>query len=203
MPSLPLELREKLWNSGFAGIESALRYAHIELALSEMSTAADFTSGGDDVGRHLANFLAWSDSVLVGIDKAVRSTGDQRLIERWRQLQTFPLRQLMRKCRNDALKGREVIVGIRKVLDLGPEGALLHQRFARPEYGTWDEGLVGGTAHDYLSWVGQAALPLLFEATSAGAKRQDPRSAAEMPHREIDPWTADAAFDVFAIGEMD
>ena len=160
----PRSHRQLLWSHGFGGVEAALRWAAVELDLYLLSRPFDIDHDGDDGDRHYANLLAWCDSALVGIDRGIRRSADAHLFRRWRALADHPLRELMRQARNDALKGRREVVGDEVIADFGSEGFLIAQRFGHSFGDRWSDEPVLGTSYDYLFWIRDAALPLLFAA---------------------------------------
>ena len=193
MIRLPLEQRRTMWKAGYGGIESAIRYAAVELELFLVCHGTDFEFDADDGQRHYANFLAWADSAMVGIDAAVRAAHDQALADSWRELAKHPLRMLMRDSRNVALKGRNEVVGWEYTGDLGDEGWLLEMRFG-PAFGSeWADAPVFGTSDDYLHWILEAAVPLLEKAITLGSAGSD---SGEMSYPNADPWTPTDAVDL-------
>jgi len=169
------------------------------LRLFLLSRSPDFDSDGDDGDRHFANFLAWCDSVLVGIDRGIKKASDSTLARRWEDLRADPLRELMRNARNDALKGRREVMGDEVVADFGADGFLIAQRFGHSLGEAWSDAPVLGTCHDYLAWIQRRALPLLFEAVQLGSVGDDDRDAGQMPFPSAGPWTCDLAFDIRSV----
>jgi hypothetical protein len=154
-----------------------------------MAHVMDMERDTDEAERHFTNFLAWSDSVLVGIDAAVRSTGDHQLRTQWRELHNDPIRAMMRECRNVGLKGRREVVGIEVVADMGAEGFLLAPVFqVGAKKGDWFSMPVFGTGSDYWNWIKTDAIPILFAAIEKGCSRQDDRVESEMPYPEYPTW---------------
>ena len=191
--------RTVLWQHGFGGVESALRWAAVELQLFFLSRSPDLVQDGDDGARHYANFLAWCDSALGGIDRGVKKSGDFELLRRWHDLTDHPVRKLMRDARNEALKARREVVGDEFAADLGDGGFLTAHRFGAALGEGWEDAPVYGTSRDYLFWIQNAALPLLFEAVQLGTVGIDDRDIGEMPFPDADPWTCDLAFDLQSI----
>jgi hypothetical protein len=199
MLDLNLDLRSRLVRAGFAGIEAALRHSASELALHLVTSGGDQWYPGDDGARHYANYLAWADSVLVGIAAAMRPVSDTDVKERWDGLWTDAERQRMRKLRNDALKGRQVVVSWHTLAEMGESGRLLLPHFAGEEPALiHPQGHdVLGSSLDYWRWIRDTAIPILLDATQHGARPEsDPN--APVPFPQFDPWNP---FD--AIQELD
>ena len=197
--SLPRTARESLWDAGFAGIESALRWAAVEMELLLAAGSLDFEFWGDDGDRHFANFVAWCDSVLVGVDKAVKQTGDLALTEEWKAQASTSLRKHMRRMRNKSLKGREEVIPYRILSDYGDRGALYARRFLGSGDTEWTDAPLLGTCYDYLDWIETKALPFLAAAVRRGCIGPDPRRSDSLPFPLWDPWTPRAALELRAI----
>ena len=72
---LRLNLRRELCGAGFHDIDSALRSAAVELDVWFISGRLHAPVASDGEARHYAQFLAWADTVAVGITRAIRGTG--------------------------------------------------------------------------------------------------------------------------------
>ncbi|MDP1918923.1 MAG: hypothetical protein Q8L14_21920 [Myxococcales bacterium] len=193
---LPLKLRRELWAAGFGGIDSALRFAAVELDLFMMCTGFDYERDGDDGERHFANYLAWSDTALGGVHRAVTSAGNQALIAEWGAVSQHPVRAAMRDARNQALKGRTSVVSREVIVDLGDSGRLVGRRLTTLPGAVLGEYPVFGTAADYLLWIRDDALPLLRRAVGLGATKQDARGLEDMTFPNEDPWSPRASFEI-------
>jgi len=186
---LPLELRRTLWTAGFAGIDCAMRHAAVELDIYLIAHVMDMECDTDEADRHFTNFLAWTDTVLVGIDAAIRSTGDHELRTQWARLSDDPVRALMRECRNFGLKRRREVIGVEVIADMGADGYLLAPAFqVGLNKGEWFDMPVLGTGSDYWNWIKTDAIPLLLAAIEKGCTRQDDRTETEMPFAQYPEW---------------
>jgi hypothetical protein len=172
----------------------------VELDLYMLLHVADLEHDTDEAERHYTNFLTWSDTTLVGIDRAVKSSGDAALIRRWDELGRSPLRELMRRARNSGLKGREGIVGWEYVDEFADGGYVIEQQF---QIDTLLPGHspVLGTSADFLIWIHDEALPILAATIDLGAARQDTRGVSEMPYSTVDPWTTRESLELISLLE--
>lgn len=191
---LQRSLRETLWNRGLSGIESALRYAAVELDRFMLSTESDLDLEGDDAHRHFVKFLAWSDSALVGVNEVVRRAGDQTLMRQWEGIEN-PLRRRMHSDRNLALKGRAQVIAWEELFAT-PGGATFRtRRFLNSEASGWEEPVIG-TCYDYLVWIRDVALPLALNASRSLKSAQMQGARTGMPYPESDPWTTRTAWEI-------
>ncbi len=197
---MPKLLRQRLWESGLSGVESALRYAAIEFDLYLLSTNPDLELLGDDGHRHFANFLAWSDTTLAGIDAAVKKTGDQSLMRRWTSLEN-PTRARMHADRNDALKGRHHVLQWETVWTSSDGSYAQTPRFSSSPSSGWDEPVIG-TCTDYLCWIRDVALLLALEASASPSSSLSEDDLSAIPSPDADPWTTHVAWEVrFALDD--
>ena len=184
---LPLEVRRDLCGAGFHDVDAALRAAAVELDLWFLGERLHWDVRSDGPFRHYTNFLAWTDTTAVGIDRGVKRTGDQSLMARWEALRHEPIRKQFRKLRNQALKDRHNVI---------PWLTLAHGEivmFSQSLDGSWP-GEVIGESTDYLWWLRETALALLLEAITLGARGdtvvdQDPPLFDQMAFPHADPWT--------------
>lgn len=190
--SLPRATREDLYVARFSDIDAALRFAAVELDLSFSAAHIHWGSGSDGEIRHFTQFLVWASSALVGIDEGVRKPGNQALISRWGELGRHPLRVQFKGLRDEALKERvdaapwQVEVADHKV-------SMFRTLKDQPRGVSPRDAAV-----DYLLWIRDKALPLLFEAIALGSQGSAEPPDAEIPMGQQirfwdrDPWTSDA-----------
>ena len=173
-----------------------MRAAAVELDFWTFVERLHWGARSDGAFRHYANFLAWTDTTAIGINRAIQRSGDQALIARWSDLGDEPIRKQFRKLRNQALKDRR---------DVAPWRARVQGDIVtlfRSFDGSWPDEVVGRST-DYLLWLRDAAFPLLLEAISRGA-RGDTLLDSEFPLADqmafphTDPWTT-ASDPEFAI----
>ena len=187
------DVRRRLWAAGFGGVDAAFRYSAVEFELFALSTHADLELDGDDSDRHYANFLAWSDTIFVGVNEAIRTAASSSIKARWETVANDPLRRVMRQARHEALKGRREVVGWEFWADLGDAGYVLQQRLRGDDSDVFP---LLGRSEDYLVWIRDEIFPLLFLAIDAGAHPQDDRTAADMPYPRVQTWTPSSSLDV-------
>ncbi|MDE2670367.1 MAG: hypothetical protein OXI51_12000 [Chloroflexota bacterium] len=194
---LLLETRQLLCGAGFHDVDGALRAAAVELDSWQSLDGLHTKAWSDGSFRHYTNFLAWADTTAVGIDKGVKSSGDNSLIQRWRDLESQPIRQRFKILRNRALKGRDDVASWHA--DFVGDTLRMFRSFD----GSWP-GDVESQSAEYLLWLRDTALPLLVEAISLGATGKamlEPEVplSDQMPFPDIDPWTPSADPELAAL----
>ena len=80
---LPLETRRNLCGAGFHDVDAALRAAAVELDLWFFVERLHWGARSDGAFRHYTNFLAWTDTTAIGINRAINRSGHQSLIAPW------------------------------------------------------------------------------------------------------------------------
>ncbi|MBM4414917.1 MAG: hypothetical protein FJ035_01300 [Chloroflexi bacterium] len=163
----------------------------MELELWFIGPPIHWDAASDGEQRHFTNFLTWSDTALVGADRAIRQRSDHCLIDQWQALTRHDIRQAIGRLRDVALKERRDVAPWTPLF----RGDRSSVAFTQKLDGFEIEIPAYGTAEDYLGWILGEAVPLVVEAIEHGARGPtslDPDLPVEeqMPFSRSNPWSA-------------
>jgi hypothetical protein len=197
--SLPRATREPLWRARFGNIDTALRFAAIELELASSTARLHSATGSDGEARHFAQFLVWASSARGAINEAVRRVGNADLSRRWAALATDAEPSLFKELRDQST--HEVVNPAPWQVEITGETILMFQTLRGQPRGTPPHD----AAEDYLVWIRDKALPFLFEAIELDARGTFEEVDDEFPIGDqvrfwyIDPRTANSDPEVQAL----